>query len=152
VLWVAIYGLQMKRTQLLNHVLRDCYCRLQPSEIHGIGVFAVRDIPKGRNPFKTILKYADFGYVRITESQMDGLPPKLAELIRTLFLPTDEAMHIPTYGLNVIRLNSYLNHSVEPNVRTSNGYDFISLRKILVGAELTVDYRTYGAEHLISAP
>ena len=142
----------MNRTHLLNRVLRDCYCRLQPSKIHGIGVFAVRDIPKSKNPFNTIPKYANFGYVRITEDEMDALPPKLAELIRTLFLPTDETMHIPNHGLNVIRLNSYLNHYIKPNMRTRDGYDFDAIRRILVGEELTVDYRTYGAEDLISLP
>jgi hypothetical protein len=139
----------MKRSLLLSRVLRDCYCRLQPSQIHGIGVFAVRDIPKRRNPFKTIPKYADFGYVRITEDELDALPPLLSGAIRALFIPTDGVMHIPNHGLNVIRLNSYLNHSATPNMGTKNGYDFTALRKILVGEELTVDYRTYGAEDLI---
>lgn len=142
----------MKRTQLLKRVLRDCYCRLQPSKIHGIGVFAVRDIPKGKNPFKTLPKYADIGYVRITEGELDALPLKLSELIRTLFIPTDGTMYVPNYGVNIIRLNSYINHSAKPNMHTRNGYDFIAVRKILVGKELTVDYRTYGAQKLISLP
>lgn len=140
----------MTRTHLLNRVLRDCYFRLQPSRIHGIGVFVVRDIPKGKNPFKTIPKYADFGYVRITEDELNALPPKFSELIPSLFMLTDRKMHIPNYGTNMIRLNCYLNHSTTPNMRTKNGYDFKSLRKILVGEELTVDYRTYGAEDLIA--
>jgi SET domain len=142
----------MKRTRLLHLVLRDCYCRLQPSGIHGIGVFAVRDIPKGKNPFNMIPKYAKFGYARITDNELDALPSKLSEVIRALFIPTDGVMHIPNHGLNVIRLNSYLNHSVTPNMRTSNGYDFVATMKILVGEELTVDYRTYGAEQLVAVP
>jgi SET domain-containing protein len=139
----------MKRADLLHRVLRDCYCRLQPSKIHGIGVFAVRDIPRGRNPFKTIPKYADFGYVRITGEEMDALPPKLSKLIQELFIPTEGTMYVPNYGVNIIRLNTYLNHSTTPNMRTRNGYDFLALRKVLIGEELTVDYRTYGAEQLV---
>jgi hypothetical protein len=149
-LGLSCYNSNMKRTRLLHRVLRDCHCRLQPSKIHGIGVFAVRDIPKGKNPFNTIPKYADIGYVRITEDELDALPSKLSEAIRTLFIPTDGVMHIPNHGLNVIRLNSYLNHSAKPNMRTRDGYDFVARRKILVGEELTVDYRTYGAEDLIA--
>jgi SET domain-containing protein len=141
----------MKRTPLLNRVLRDCYCRLQPSKIHSIGVFAIRDIPKGRNPFRMIPKYGDIGYVRITEDELNALPPKLAELIRELFIPTDGRMYIPNYGLNVIHLNGYLNHSTTPNMRTRNGYDFVTLRKISVGEELTVDYRPFGAKELVLA-
>jgi SET domain-containing protein len=136
----------MKRTDLLNRALQDCYCRLQPSKIHGIGVFAVRDIPKGRNPFKTLPKCADFGYVRITGDELDALPPKLSELIRSLFIPADGKIYVPTYGMNIIHLNSYLNHSTKPNMRTRDGYDFVALRKIFVGGELTVDYRTYEAD------
>ena len=139
----------MKRAHLLNRVLRNCYCRLQPSNIHGIGVFAVSDIPKGRNPFRMIPKYGDIGYVRITEDELDALPPKLSELIRDLFIPTDKRMHVPNHGMNMINLNCYLNHSATPNMRTKNGYDFVTFRKILVGEELTVDYRTYGADELI---
>jgi hypothetical protein len=54
----------MKRAALLRRVLADCYCRLQPSRIHGIGVFAIRDIPNGRNPFKAMPKYTTTGFVR----------------------------------------------------------------------------------------
>jgi SET domain-containing protein len=58
-------------------------------------------------------------------------------------------MHVPNHGMNVIRLNCYMNHSTEPNMRTKDGYVFTTLRKILTGEELTVDYRTYGAGALI---
>ena len=136
----------MLREQLLRRVLRDCYCRLRPSKIHGIGVFAVRDIPKRKNPFETLPKYASVGYVRVTEEELDGLPPKLSELIRALFIPTHGMMHLPNHGMNVVRLNCYLNHSTKPNMRTRDGYNFITLRKIMTDEELTVDYRTYGAD------
>jgi len=139
----------MKRIHLLNRVLRDCFCRLQPSNIHGIGVFAVREIPKGRNPFKMIPKYGDIGYVRITDDELAALPPRLSKLIRDLFIPTDGEMHIPNHGMNLINLNSYLNHSITPSMRTRNGYDFVALRRIPVGEELTVDYRTFGPEELV---
>jgi hypothetical protein len=136
----------MQRTQLVKRVLGDCYCSLQPSRIHGIGVFAVRDIPNRKNPFRTLKKYASIGYVRITEDELDALPQQLSALIRALFIPTDGAVRVPNYGLNVIHLNAYLNHSENPNLRTRDGFTFIARRKILVGEELTVDYRTYGAD------
>jgi hypothetical protein len=83
--------------------------------------------------------------VRITEEELDGLPPKISQLIRALFVPTDGKMYVPNHGMNVIRLNCYLNHSTKPNMRNRDGFDFIALREIVVGEELTVDYRTYGA-------
>jgi SET domain-containing protein len=139
----------MKRTELLHRVLSHCYCRLQPSDIHGIGVFAVRDIPRRKNPFLTMPRYAQPGFVRITDSELQNLPPELSETIRALFIPTDGVLHIPTSGTNVVNIAAYLNHSTTPNLRTSDGFDFIAGRKIFAGEELTVDYRTYGADQLL---
>jgi hypothetical protein len=127
----------MTRTELLQRVLSQCYCRLQPSGIHGIGVFAVRDIPRRKNPFLTMSRYAQPGLVRITDSELQKLPPGL--------------LHIPTSGTNVVHIAAYLNHSTTPNLRTSEGFDFIAGRKIFSGEELTVDYRTYGADQLLLA-
>jgi uncharacterized protein len=136
----------MKRTELLRRVLADCFCQLQPSPIHGIGVFAMRDIPKGTNPFKTLTKYATIGSVRVTDEELAALPPKFASLIRALFVPTKAGkMYIPTCGLNVIYLDTYINHSPKPNLLTKDGVRFIANRRIQEGEELTVDYRTYEA-------
>src|SRR5690348_244401 len=96
----------MKRTELLRRILANCYCQLRPSPIHGIGVFAIRDVPKGRNPFKTLPKYATTGFVRATEDELAALPPRLAALIRALFVPTAETMYVPTCGLNIIYLDT----------------------------------------------
>jgi len=51
-------------------------------------VFAVREIPKGTNPSKTLPKYDSIGYVRVTDDELDALPLKLSQLIRALFVPT----------------------------------------------------------------
>ena len=141
----------MKRAEFLRRVLANCYCRLAPSPIHGIGVFAIRNIPRGGNPFNTLPKYARPGYVRMTSVELAALPPKLREMISALFVPTDGEMWLPTCGTNVVYLNSYLNHSTAPNLRTRDGFTFIALRKICEGEELTADYRTYGADDLLGA-
>ncbi len=36
--------------------LKNTYCRLRPSKLNGVGVFAIRNIPKNRDPFETIKK------------------------------------------------------------------------------------------------
>ena len=41
----------MKKT-LLSNLQNDIYCRIKSSKKHGVGVFAIRDIPKNSNPFK----------------------------------------------------------------------------------------------------
>ena len=142
----------MKRALLVREVLADCYCRLQPSAIHGIGVFAIRDVPRGKNPFQMLARYARPGYVRITEEELEALPPGLARTIRALFVPTDGAMYIPTCGTNLVYLIAYLNHSDTPNLRTRDGFNFFTRRKIREGEEMTVDYHTYGADELLPSP
>src|SRR5690242_21874553 len=100
---------RMKRTELLRRVLADCYCQLRPSPIHGIGVFAIRDVPKGRNPFKTLPKYSTTGFVRATEDELAALPPRLAALTRSLFVPTANTNYVPTDWLTTTNLDTYLN-------------------------------------------
>jgi hypothetical protein len=101
-------------------------------------VFAVREIPQGRNPFPTLPKYGAVGYVRNAAEQLDALPSKLSGLIRAPFILIDGTMYLPNHGMNIVRLNSCLNNSTKPNMRTRDGYDFVR--------NWTVDYRTYGAE------
>src|SRR5215469_14211287 len=103
----------MKRAEFVRRVLADCYCRLAPSTIHGIGVFAVRNIPRGKNPINIHSKYSRPGYVRITNDELNALPLKLYQMIHSLFVPTDEEMWLPSCGTNVVYLNSYLNHSTK---------------------------------------
>ena len=43
--------MSIKQT-ILEHLKNNIYCRLKPSKIHGVGVFAIRNIPKNTNPFK----------------------------------------------------------------------------------------------------
>jgi uncharacterized protein len=142
----------MERTSAsrVRRVLGDCYCRLQPSRIAGIGVFAIRTIPRGTDPFRLPARYARPGYMRVTEAERAALPPGLAELIHALFLPDDDGrLHVPTCGTNLVYLNHYLNHSPRPNMGTKDGFVFTALRTIRRGEELTVDYRTYDAEAVL---
>ena len=117
----------MKRAEFLRRVVANCHCRLAPSPIHSIGVFAIRDIPRGKDPFNTLLKYARPGYVRMAIAELDALPPKLREMICALFVPADGEMWLPNCGTNFVYLKSYLNHSTTPILCAKDGYHFISL-------------------------
>ena len=85
------------------------------------------------------------GSVRVSDDELDALPPRLAGLIRALFVPTDGKMYIPTWGTNIVCLAAYVNHSATPNLRTTDGFSFRTRRRISEGEELTADYRSYGA-------
>jgi len=73
----------MKRAEFLRRVLTNCYCRLAPSPIHGIGVFAIRDIPRGWKPFNTLPKYAKLGYARVATTVLQ--PVKAGGMARIGF-------------------------------------------------------------------
>lgn len=49
-----------EKTDLLRHLREETFIRLQPSGIHGTGVFAIRDIPAGSDNFFQILKTNGF--------------------------------------------------------------------------------------------
>ena len=37
------------KKKLIKNIEIDIYCRIKPSKKHGVGVFAIRDIPKSIN-------------------------------------------------------------------------------------------------------
>ena len=133
----------MKTTR---QVLNGCYCRLRPSKIHGVGVFAVRDIRKGVNPFKTVDKRYEYPEcVHISPNELRDLPPKLAETLQAMFMLNDDGMFIPSFGISLVYMASVINHSAAPNLVTKDRFNFVSNQDIPEGTELTVDYQTFGA-------
>jgi SET domain-containing protein len=139
----------MSRKQTVARIFQESYCRLAPSGIHGIGVFAVRDIPKGVNPFRIGIRYPN-SWIEITETELARAPVGVAALLATLFLWDDEGkFRVPSIGTNLVDIGSYLNHSDEPNLRTADGNVFRARRRIAKGEELTVDYASYGATGLL---
>jgi SET domain-containing protein len=128
---------------ILN-LLAFSYCRLQPSPIHGIGVFAIRPIPKGLNPMQE-LRETDF--LSVPKSEVDALPPELKKLAVDMCPENDGVFDFPDYSLNELGISFYLNHSITPNMLEKDG-DFYATRDIEAGEEITVDYGTYGEVNL----
>jgi len=114
-----------------------------------VGVFAVRPIPKGVDPFRTSVRYPR-RWVEITPLELKRASPGVRDLLASLFVPDDDgAFRVPVLGANLVDIGSYLNHSYRPNVRTADGHRFLARRRIPAGEELTVDYRTFGAADLL---
>jgi len=116
------------------------YTRLQPSQIHGVGVFAIRDIPKGAYVFTD-----DEPIVWVDKSNVDLLPNALKDLYEDFSVIKDDKYGCPE-SFDKLTTSWYLNHSDQPNVAADRHYKFHALRDIKTGEELTVDYRTY-SEH-----
>lgn len=116
------------------------YTRLKPSPIHGVGVFAIRDIPKGTNIFGN----DENKIIWIDESEIKNIDSELKRLYDDFCVVKNGKYACPK-NFNMLTVGWYLNESKEnPNVKcTDDGYDFIAIRDIKQGEELLVDYSTY---------
>jgi len=111
------------------------YTRLMPSEIHGVGVFAIRPIPKDTTVFRGVK-------TRWTGTKLAYFKDELVRKLADDMCCTDEegVLWLPEGGLNNLTADFYLNHSDMPNTYP-NRDSFITNRPIKVGEELTIDYR-----------
>jgi uncharacterized protein len=126
---------------LRNKIHKYAYTRLKPSPIHGIGVFAIRDIPKGTNIFLD-----DKGkMVWVNRAEVENLNGEIKKLYDD-FCPIVEDQYGCPNGFNNLTVAWYINEPIKgqkPNVICNKEYDFIAARDIKKGEELTVDYSTY---------
>ena len=128
----------MMKEQLLRELQQDVYVMLKPSPIEGIGVFAIRDIPKG---CRTIFSAGIGEWIKISFEEVEQLPPHSRNLVETYCLYDEENYFVPDYGFKLMDMVLYLNHSADCNVISVNdGEYFEALRDIKTGEELLVNY------------
>ena len=114
------------------------FARIAPSRIHGVGVRAIRPIPKGSYIF-----YGDDDRLRwISENRIRKLPKQLRRLYSDFCIKKGTKFGCPS-NFNQLTPAWYLNHSSHPNVGVDRSYRFFALRGIKIGEELTADYTTY---------
>jgi SET domain-containing protein len=128
----------MKKEELLNELKNETFVALKVSPVHGIGVFAIRDIPKGcRNFFSNNIGE----WIKVSIAEVEKLPDHSKDLIETYCLYDEENYFVPDYGFKVMDLVNYLNHSKTPNIiSVTDGEFFEAIRDIKTGEELFVDY------------
>lgn len=145
---LACLRLTMPKTkkQLFEHLRHEVYCHLGVSQVHGIGVFAVRPIPKGIEPLRSLVKFDDLLF---THEEIKTLAPGVRREIEMFCYYDDKHVHVPRIGLNAANLSVYLNHSKQPNVEFKKNGELVSLRAIRKGEELLMDYDiNFGAVHI----
>jgi SET domain-containing protein len=134
------------KNKALRHLQNDVYCRLGVSSVHGVGVFAIRDIPKGKEPFRCLLPRAD---IRLKEEELEDLPEAVKKQIKVFCYHKGRYIYIPAFGLNVLDYALYVNHSKIPNVGMTRSGHYKSLRPIHEGEELFLDYDdAFGEVHV----
>ncbi|NBW69340.1 MAG: SET domain-containing protein [Betaproteobacteria bacterium] len=133
---------------LLQHLQEEVYCHLGVSKIAGIGVFALRRIPKGINPLRSWLPTKELA---ITLDELNKLPTPVRKHIH-MFCYVDnkkKKVEVPVYGMNSANMSVYLNHSKKPSLKFTKVGELVSLRQIDAGEELTIDYdKSFGEKHV----
>jgi SET domain-containing protein len=124
--------------QLLAELQSDTYVMIKPSPLDGIGVFAIRDIPKG---CRTMFSKNIGEWIKIPKTEIELLPAHSKTLIETYCLYDDENYFVPDYGFKVMDLVNFLNHSDEPNIISINDGEFFeAIADIPAGQELLINY------------
>ena len=131
------------KLNLLNEIINNTNVVLRPSSVAGVGVFALRDIPKGcRDMFSK--PHPNDNWIKIPLTEVENLPEHAKFLIWNYCLFDDENYFVPDYGFKKLDLCLFLNHSDNPNVKSIKGGDYFeAVRDIASGEEL---FLYYGAE------
>ncbi len=132
----------MDKKQFLQS-LKESYCRIAPTD-HGVGVVATRLIPRGTDPFKYCDPFG--GVIELPEAELEAFdaPEVAKKLVRDFCVLQNGIYFVPSYGIDAIDKSFFLNHSEDPNMGAlRGGEDFVALRDIKEGEELTANYHEY---------
>ncbi len=132
----------MEKKEVILKKLENTYCRLQPSMISGVGVFAIRDIPKGINPFQGAQEPE---WIEFNVEELKNLDKEMLHMIDDFYvIEKDGSVYIPECALDNMDISFFVNNSETPNIKTNDGgFPFIALKKIKKGEELTANYAEY---------
>ena len=130
-----------------NYISKNIFVKLKPSKVDGVGVFAIRDIPKNTFLFETWK--GDSGYYPIKETELQKLPKDLYRHIKDIFLyspefPNDTNTYIQlTRGCHWIYTTPY--YFVNSNINNFNiDKDTLkTTRNIKQGEEILSNYGRY---------
>ena len=130
----------MTKEELLQELAGNTWVMLKPSPIEGIGVFALRHIPKGcRDMFGKPDDAGDWNTV--SKNEIETLPAHAQFLVGNYCLYDEENYFVPAHGFKKIDISLFLNHSDQPNIISVNDGDYFeTTRDIKEGEELVIDY------------
>lgn len=123
----------------MTHLEKTVWLTLKPSPIHGIGVFALRDIPRDT---KVIWEYDTVEVCTLDQGALNALPIEILNeiLSRVIFVKGEPLSFLDPNCVTNYR--SYMNHSRGPN--TDGISTLVDIKK---DTELTEDYTQMGNWH-----
>lgn len=130
----------MNKEALLRELSTNTFVGLKPSPTHGIGVFALIEIPEGCT---NMFSKEDGEWIELSFEEVNQLPQHSKALIENFCLFDEEKYFVPSQGFKALDVSLFLNHSDTPNIISVNdGAYFKAIRTIQKGEELFVDYGT----------
>jgi SET domain-containing protein len=130
----------MNKAELLAELSNNTYVMLKPSPIEGIGVFAIRDIPKGCREMFSKPDVND-QWITVSKEEVAALPAHAQFIIGNYCLYDDDNYFVPDNGFKKTDLSLFLNHADTPNIISINEGDYFeAVRDIKSGEELVIDY------------
>lgn len=136
----------MTKEGIIKDLENNIYCRIQPSPVHGVGVFAVKNIPKGTDPF---VAYTNVDVIAVPEKEImenKKIPDTVKEMVKAFYVIQNGNIYCDARSFNEINIAYFLNHSDVPNLDAKEINDetkFVANRDISAGEELTANYSTY---------
>jgi len=114
----------------------EVFVQLRPSRLHrsGVGVFAIRPIPKGRKIFAG--ENEEVSWIK-----KDSIPKSgpIRKMYDEFSIIDGDYYGCPT-SFNRLTPAWFMNESRKPNARFDENYDFYAIRAIANGEEITVDF------------
>lgn len=132
-----------------NYIKNCVFVKLKPSNISGIGVFAIKDIPHDIFLFENWS--GETGYFPISQNQLNELDHGVSNHIKEIFIyssefPVDTNIYVKlTNGCHWIYTNPYyfINSGLYENKSNVDKDTMKSLRFIQKGEELFSNYPRY---------
>ncbi|MDB5712697.1 MAG: hypothetical protein JWO15_94 [Sphingomonadales bacterium] len=121
----------------------DVHARLKASPIHGVGVFAIRDIIVGTNVFENDRRAINWIDARVLDQG------KLTDEERQLYLDfgvRKGALIGCPENFNLLGVGWYVNQPTPgetANLQATEQLDMIAVRDIAAGEELTISYAEF---------
>ena len=119
------------------------HVRLGLSEVHGIGVFAIRPIPKGTSLFAN--DPAPIRWVDVETLDRAALGEPERRFYEDFGIRQGDRIGCPP-NFNLLTPSWYLNEpadGAEANVRSAPDFTFYAARDIAEGEELVIDYASF---------
>jgi hypothetical protein len=134
--------IHFNKKQLLAHLKQEVYCRIMPSPVSGVGIFAIKDIPANIDPF--LEEGEDKNWIPFEEKELSEIHPDVFKMIKDLLVFAEGFWWIPEQGMHTLSITQFLNHSDNPNIETDKDAEiFLTKKEIKAGEELTIDYRIF---------